>query len=441
MDRDFDTIVVGGGASGLSCARALSQKGLRVLIVEGRGRLGGRVATLHNPAYPIPIELGAEFIDVPGPDMDMLMQADSTAYRSTNGEWAVEDGNATYLSFENEIKKALDKLTEMPKDDVPFIDFFNKCCSGLDDRAKRLILDYIEGYHASHVDKIGTKWLYYASQGGGGGGRVRNNALHGMDRIIDGLRQGLGPTCKTMLCAIVEEVKWEKGNVHVRMRSAAGGELPEARARSAVITLPLGVLQLSPYDVGYVNFEPNIEEKLNAARKLGMGNVIKITMRFRTTFWEGALKFAEGRKEEREIKFMHTDGPLPTWWTPSPVLAPVLIGWAGGAAAERLMQQDRKLIDIAVESLAKMLGIERARVEEELDSYFYHDWSADTFSRGAYSYGTVGALEWQKELAKPVENTLFFAGEATGQEGDNATIASAIRTGERAAREVMRALR
>ena len=66
-----------------------------------------------------------------------------------------------------------------------------------------------------------------------------------------------------------------------------------------------------------------------------------------------------------------------------------------------------------------------------------HNWHADPFARGAYSYAGVGGSEAGTELAVPVDGTLFFAGEATQSDGQNATVHGAIASGARAAREVL----
>jgi len=68
-----------------------------------------------------------------------------------------------------------------------------------------------------------------------------------------------------------------------------------------------------------------------------------------------------------------------------------------------------------------------------------HDWQADPFSRGAYSYVlTGGAEQGQRQLAAPVAETLFFAGEATDFHGHHATVHGAMASGYRAAAEILR---
>jgi monoamine oxidase len=80
-------------------------------------------------------------------------------------------------------------------------------------------------------------------------------------------------------------------------------------------------------------------------------------------------------------------------------------------------------------------------LEERLEGAYFHDWQGDPFSRGAYSYGKVGADGAQEVLAKPVDNTLFFAGEATASPGSNGTVHGAVASGYRAAREILNGCR
>ena len=75
----------------------------------------------------------------------------------------------------------------------------------------------------------------------------------------------------------------------------------------------------------------------------------------------------------------------------------------------------------------------------ELEAAYWHDWLSDPFSRGAYSYVTVGGQNARGELAAPLNDTLFFAGEATDSEGG--TVTGALHSGTRAAREVHRSLK
>src|SRR5687767_15083220 len=86
-------IVVGAGAAGLAAARHLSAHGIRVDLIEARDRIGGRIHTVDRPTLS-PIELGADFLDGPGPAWDALRAAGGVTVRSAGGMWEVKSGRA-----------------------------------------------------------------------------------------------------------------------------------------------------------------------------------------------------------------------------------------------------------------------------------------------------------------------------------------------------------
>ena len=96
------------------------------------------------------------------------------------------------------------------------------------------------------------------------------------------------------------------------------------------------------------------------------------------------------------------------------------------------------MIEQALNSLAKSLSIAPSQLQQLLDAAYVHDWQNDPFSRGANSYGGLGAAGAQKEFAAPLQDTLFFAGEATDATGHVGTVHGAIASGRRAAQEVIR---
>jgi monoamine oxidase len=161
--------------------------------------------------------------------------------------------------------------------------------------------------------------------------------------------------------------------------------------------------------------------------RVEVGHVVKIVFRFRERFWD-------------DFNFVHSDDEyVPTWWSAAPVRAPLLTAWSGGHAADRLLAEGSEaMIGRALDSLAKTFGLSRRRVASLLDATYVHDWQADPFSRGAYSYAGVGGSRAYSELAKPVGNTLFLAGEATSSQ--TGTVAGAIASGRRAARQIREAL-
>jgi monoamine oxidase len=143
------------------------------------------------------------------------------------------------------------------------------------------------------------------------------------------------------------------------------------------------------------------------------------------------------------MAFIHApNAVIPVWWTQLPLRAPLLVGWVGGPRAEELLLKDkRSLLNTALECLASIFAMPPKNIEALLQEYEMHDWSIDPFSRGAYSYVAVGGLEAQKQLARSIDETLFFAGEALNTQGHIGTVHGAIASGIEAAREIIKTSR
>jgi monoamine oxidase len=241
-----------------------------------------------------------------------------------------------------------------------------------------------------------------------------------------------GERLRLQLQSPVQSIRWSRGSVEV------AGEFCGApfalHAPRALIALPLGVLQQPPTAVGAVRFSPALALKRVALEGLASGPVIKLQLLFATSFWE---TLREGRY--RDAGFFHApQAEFPTFWTPAPARAPLLVAWVGGPRAERLAAAaPADIVRKALASLQVLFGREVGR-PPQLRACYYHDWQQDPFARGAYSYVTVGASCARAALARPLEDTLFFAGEATDDE-EGGTVAGALQSGKRAARELLSA--
>src|SRR5262249_26382157 len=145
-----------------------------------------------------------------------------------------------------------------------------------------------------------------------------------------------------------------------------------------------------------------------ALRALEMGAVVRVSLQFGNMFWATQDRFSPQG-------FLFTGvRPFLVWWVSSPPPFPVLTGWAGGPHARALAGLDEaQRIRAAVDALTAVLGTDPSLLRPHLRGGFSHDWQADPFSRGAYSYAGVGGSSAGEELGTPLDGTLFFAGEAT----------------------------
>jgi len=198
------------------------------------------------------------------------------------------------------------------------------------------------------------------------------------------------------------------------------------------------VLQARHDQAGVVRFLPSLPaEKKNAIAEMEMGEVIKLTLRFRSRFWEN-IKLPGFDERLEDLGFIHyPEASLPTWWTLLPVRAPLIVGWVGGPDAEPLLQRGKEfIVSQGLASLSRIFRIKESSLESQLEAAYLHDWASDSYTRGGYSYAPVNGLAVQEALAKPVDATLFLAGEATCQ-GHFGTVHGALMSGQRAAREVL----
>jgi monoamine oxidase len=170
-----------------------------------------------------------------------------------------------------------------------------------------------------------------------------------------------------------------------------------------------------------------------------MGKVIRITLRFRERFWDAISPPDEKSKTLAAMSFLFSqDDWFPTWWTTMPEKLPIITGWSPNGCADRLASQSRTfVIEQALRSLGRFFNFSEKQMAGLFEAAYFHDWQDDPFSLGAYSYGVVGSDGAQKTLGSPVENTLFFAGEATDTTGHNGTVHGAIASGRRAAQEIL----
>ncbi len=142
------------------------------------------------------------------------------------------------------------------------------------------------------------------------------------------------------------------------------------------------------------------------------------------------------------MAFLHASKiPFATWWSLFPVQSNLLVGWAGGPSAEALIgRSEHEVLNLALDTLEQMTGTPAKKLESLVDRFWHYDWQSDPYARGAYSYVPVGGIKAPKSLAQPVEETLFFAGEAMDYEALGGTVDSAITTGRRAAIEVLKSI-
>ena len=421
----WDVVVVGAGMAGLMCARMLAEQGVRVLIVEARDRVGGRVCT-ERSAEGAPVEMGAEFVHGRPEELLALIAEAGCEMVEVEGTQMCLDGGALAECDEGRggTFDALEELKTFAGKDVSFAAYLEARGVGAQERGAAT--GYVEGFNAADAQVVSARALgrQQAAEDAMGGDRAYR-VREGYDRLPEFLAKRVRAAGgEVRLGTRVRRIAWRQGRVAVE---TDGGALACSRA---VITLPLGVLL-----GGGVAIEPEPVEVMRAAGAMRMGEVCRFTMRFRRRWWEAM----EPQPAMRAMSFLLTFGQMPpVWWTRSPEPSPTLTGWVGGPGAKALAGSSAEVLaERASEVLARVFGVTKAWVRAEMTECLTYDWSADAFSRGAYSYVAAGGAEASLAMSEPVSYTLHFAGEHTDVTGHWGTVHGAMRSGLRAAGQVL----
>jgi monoamine oxidase len=433
-----DAIVIGAGAAGLAAAGRLAEAGARVDLLEARDRIGGRILTRRREGWPLPVELGAEFVHGRPPEVfRKVEEAGLLMDRLPDTRTFVARGRVEDRSeFFDRMMKITARMKKHGRDRS--VAEFLAGQKSLDSESKAHFRSYVEGYHAAALERASEHALSTAGDGPPEPGENDQfRIVSGYDRLAESLLARTGRSVTLHRGHVVEAVEWKRGRVSVTARRAGRSMPIHFEARRAIVAVPLSALKAPVGSPGALRFDPEIPEKSRALARLETGDVAKVVFLFRERFWEGE-GLLSSREDRFDLNFLHSRrNPFPTWWTAAPAQVPMLTGWTGGPSATKLLSEtDATIARVALESLSRVLRIPRDRLSSLLLDWHTHNWTTDPFSRGAYSYTRVSGLASHRALARPVAGTLFFAGEATTAE-ESGTVAGALSSGLRAAGELL----
>lgn len=418
LNSEQEIIIIGAGAAGLMAADALSRAGKKWIILEARGRIGGRIFTVHH-GNSFPVELGAEFIHGrPRVTWELLKRFRVKAVPVPSSRWRLGEGGFKQdLNSWGKLSQALSHL-RVRKKDRSFAQALAemKISAPVKEMAER----FVSSYHASDIHKISANDLAFQQEAAGESAMEGYRLPKGYGDLLENLA-ALLPSRAIQLNQKALQIRWSRSQVEVLTQKS------RFKAKRVLITVPLGVLK-SP---GALVFRPALRDKEAALKKLEMGLAARISFVFSQPFWRNA--------PPRNLSgfFQAEEADIPIWWTGLSPDSPVLTGWLGGPRVLSIGSRNW-FMRRGLESLSRVFGLDGKYLKSKLLKVYFHDWSLDPFSLGAYSYCGVGGMSSRKELARPVEKTLFFAGEATDISGEASTVAGAFYSGLRAAEEILK---
>ena len=418
-----DVIIIGAGASGLMAARELGKAGKKVIILEARDRIGGRIWPLDEKEWGYPAQAGGEFVHGKAPVTRSLVKEAGLTY--VNGSdyevWSVRDGEPVKTEWDMPDEEILhEKLREL-KEDMPLSDFFAKYLSepryeNLRDQAMRMV----EAYDAADRNKISTFAL-------------RNEWLGGEEWESGHIKEGYG----ALLDFLAVECKKNGGEIYLgetaqsiamtdegaSVQCASGQEYSGDKV---LITLPVPL-------VSSIDFKPAIPEKLEAFSNIGFGGAMKLLLKFKDRWWLNARS-----KDFSKMGFMLAREDFMSWWTQYPLEEPLLVGWAAGPVTEKLKNlSPEEALELGLKTLSNIFAVDVEFLKQQLVKFAWANWPNDPLARGGYSYSVPGSEEAYVELRKPVAGKIFFAGEALYTGNETATVEGALGSGKEVAEKIL----
>lgn len=417
-----NVLIIGAGMAGLAAARSLSKQGLKVIIIEGRQRLGGRIHT--SQVWPeLPMDLGASWIhgqkQNPITELANAAQAKRIATSYDSAELYI-DARLQQLGVQDTNEATLEKLVNKALQQAANLDTDISLQAAVDRVVNKPLSP---AYHAQLNFYLNST---YEQEYSGASHELSAQTLddneefdgadvlfpQGYAQIPNYLAQGLD----IHLGQIVSKVTYTNTGVTVKTQNQT------YQADYVIITVPLGVLKRKA-----IQFNPPLPANKQAAiQRLGMGLLNKTYLRFDKVFWPKDIDWLEYLSPEA--------GHWAEWVSFAKIGAPVLLGFnAADRAREVEAWSDQALIADAMQALKAMFG---NAIPQPIGAQITR-WAQDPFAYGSYSFNAVGSTNNDRAaLAKTTNSRLFWAGEATHSEYPG-TVHGAYLSGTRAAKSLL----
>ncbi|TMJ03471.1 MAG: FAD-dependent oxidoreductase [Alphaproteobacteria bacterium] len=405
--HETGVVVIGAGAAGVAAARRLADARVPAVLMEARGRVGGRAWTRH--VGDLALDLGCGWLHsadenelaAMAPQLGFPVDGSPPPWSrpAYDGNFSAAEQKDYWAAWERFYARVDAAAAE--ERDRPMSDCFEAGCRW--NAMLGAMITYINGAEAEKISL--REYALYHDSG------VNRRVRKGYGALIEAYAAGLDIHLDSPVTLV------DHSGARLRIVTPRG----DIAARAAVIAVPPGVMANET-----LRFAPALTGKLDAAQ-LPLGVADKVFLR---------LARADDLPSDTRLAGSTTTRETGSY-TLRPFGRPVIEGYFGGEFARSLEHEgDRALAAFAIEQIANALGSGmRARLQPIAASA----WARDPFSLGSYSYGNPGARAMRAALAAPVAGRLFFAGEHCSA-ADFSTAHGAYRSGVTAADEAIKVL-
>jgi monoamine oxidase len=444
VDYSGTVVVIGAGAAGLYAADILHSKGIKVRILEASDRIGGRIRSIHSSddapvRTDFPIELGAERIlgsdSIWANAIKLLNIPTVTLGDETTDGFFVNGNLFPHISFNNtpDFTAATNfygalRTFSGPDENVESL----TQAAGLNEASRQIVNSWVGnklGTSNSRIGAVGTAQTLTALKRNTTESVLRSNP---MQDVLTSRFSTIAQKVETNM--VVKEISHGSGQISIAGQNTSGGNAEPftIEAHKIIIAVPASCLSS-----GDIKFQPSLPPgKLNALGKISTDASVRLVLDFKQNFWGSNTRFIYGSELIPEV--------FNTGFNRSTFNKTMSITVNGAKAEEFSLGPETALENVLHQLDSIFNGKASLNIRKDEDGkniYEFFDWSQQPFIKGGISYlKPGGTLQDRTTLAKPIDKTLFFAGEATDDSGDAGTVNGALTSGGRAAQELVESI-
>lgn len=421
---DGNVIVIGAGAAGLHAAQLIKNKNVDVQILEASELFGGRVK-INSDFFDFPLEQGADYIygdnnvwynGIIDTGISIVEIPKNPAYVMDGVPQFEED-----LSFDIDFQNAQSFIANLKNYHGPDLTLQNAVVSAqIQQRAHHVVEGQVATPQGATFNSISVKGISENLKRWNGGEGRHFTENQSLIQVLSNIYNDVLPLVK--FNTPITSIDYSDPSKII----LTDGEGDTHECTRVIVTVPLSILKS-----GAISFSPQLPlVNTSAWNRIGMSGGIKVALSFFSNFWN------------RSATSIYTEGFAREYYIPgigrsnsNRVLTATIVGDQAAALEGKSDEEIITLLLADLDAIYPNQGGQASHNFDEANSYLF-DWSKQEYIKGATSYPLVSGTGAAAAMATPVQNRIFWAGEATAHNGNSATVQGAMESSKRATIEL-----